>query len=617
MFFKKVLKVVIHHGFDNYFRIAKQVYKRYKRDGWEGIRYRLDKKYNVVDPTYFYSTQEHRKDLYKIWISQNETNILKTYPLNYFPLISILTPTYNTEEKYLIEMLESVLAQTYTNWELCIADDASTNETTLTILKEYESKYKNIKIVYRKQNGHISQASNSALSLASGEYIALLDHDDTLSPNALYEMAKKLNEDKNLKFIYSDEDKIDDKSQRFNPHFKSGWNPDMLFSQNYICHFTLLQKDIVEKIGGFREGYEGSQDYDLFLRYTKVVNENEIARVEKILYHWRAIEGSTALGSHEKNYTHEAGLKALKGYFKDQKGVQVHDGLMPNTYKVSYSIPFPAPLISLLIPTRDGYELIKKCIDSILTLTDYQNYEIIILDNQTTCTKTLDYFNSLKKNDKIRVLQYSHPFNYSAINNFGVEHAKGEIIGLINNDIEVINKEWLSEMVSQAIRKEIGAVGAKLYYPNNTIQHGGVILGIGGVAGHAHKYLHKRDPGYFSRLTIVHNLSAITGACLIVEKKLYQEAGGLNEENLAIAFNDVDFCLKLLHRGYHNLWTPYAELYHHESVSRGAEDNSEKIKRFNTEIAYMKERWLTSLQEDNSYNTNLTKVHENFGLNTI
>ncbi len=614
---------------DEPLRVIKKSYARYKKHGKGGMIERLYKEYDkLYPPLEKRRAQQSQKDTYTQWIMKNEADIFKVEPLKYNPKISIITPTYNTDEKYLQEMINSVLDQTYTNWELCIADDASINYDTIKLLQKYEKLDQRIKILYRKTNGHISEASNSALSLANGKYIAFLDHDDTLAPNALYEMVKKLNENKNLKLIYSDEDKIDENGKRFNPHFKSGWNPDLFFSQNYICHLVLIKKEIVDKIGGFRKGYEGSQDYDLLLRSLDYIKDNEIDRVEKVLYHWRAIKGSTAYGVGEKDYAHAAGIKALKDFFtKKDPNITVEDGLLPTTYKVTYPTTYKLstkdyrlsssdhPLVSLLIPTRDGYDILSKCIESIREKTIYPNYEIIVLDNETTCKKTLDYFEKIKQYENVKIVKYHYPFNYSAINNFGVKYAKGEIIGLINNDIEIISNGWLAEMVQHAIRPEIGAVGAMLYYDNDTIQHAGVILGIGGVAGHSHKYFPKDAHGYFSRLKIIQNYSAVTGACLLVKKELYEEVGGLNETDLKVAFNDVDFCLKLLEKGYRNLWTPYAEAYHHESISRGAEDDPEKIARFNKEVKFMRQQWFKFLKEDVMYNYNLTKSYENFGIN--
>lgn len=612
------------------FRIFQKSYARYKKHGKDGMLDRLDREYYRLYP--FDDRKVDQQKLYDSWIEKYEQDILNIEPLSYNPLVSIITPTYNTDVKYLKKMLDSVLAQTYINWELCIADDASSNKETLQVLQEYEKTYKNIKVTYRTENGHISEASNSALELAHGEYVAFLDHDDTLAPNALYEMVKKLNENQELKLIYSDEDKIDEDGKRHNPHFKSGWNPDMFFSQNYICHLVCIKKEIVESVGGFRKGYEGSQDYDLLLRIVDKLQDSEIDRIEKVLYHWRAIKGSTAYGSGEKNYAHEAGLKALQDHFeKIDTNITVEDGLLPNTYKVNYPICHSQrphrhsqldwesktnyPLVSILIPTRDGYDILKKCVESIFDKTTYPNYEIIILDNETTCQKTLNYFKKLKSNHNVTILEYHKPFNYSAINNFGVKHAKGEVIVLVNNDVEVISLNWLTEMVSHALRSDIGAVGAKLYYEDDTVQHAGVVLGIGGVAGHSHKYFQKKADGYFSRLKIIQNYSAVTAACLVVRKKLFEEVDGLEEQNLKVAFNDVDFCLKLKDKGYRNLWTPYAELYHYESKSRGVEDTPQKVERFNKEVRYMQDKWKQTLNEDKYYNKNLTLKHEDFSLN--
>lgn len=593
------------------FEIVKLTFKRYKNGGRREATKGINNAYKVLE-----ERDANKINIYEKWIQKNEKDIYLTEELIFKPLISIITPVYNTEEKYLQMMIESVLKQTYTNWELCIADDASSNKQTLKTLEKYNKLSKNIHVVYREENGHISEASNSALSTAKGEYIVLLDHDDMLAPNALYEMVQKLNKHRGLKFIYSDEDKIDENNKRFDPHFKSGWNPDMFFSQNYICHLVLLKKSIVESIDGFRKGYEGSQDYDLLLRYIKKIDEKEIAHIEKILYHWRAIKGSTAYSSSQKNYTETAGLKSLEDFFSNDLDMTVEQGLAPNTYKLNYPLPKKLPLVSIIIPTRDGYDILSQCIESILLKTDYTNYEIVIVDNQSSEIKTLDYCNELVKNHKnIRVLKYLKPFNYSAINNYAVEQAKGEIIALVNNDIEVINSSWLTELVQHTLRDDIGAVGAKLYYPDETLQHAGVVLGIGGVAGHSHKYFNKDAYGYFSRLQIIQNYSAVTAACLVVEKRLYTEVNGLDEANLSIAFNDVDFCLKLQEKGYRNLWTPYAKLFHHESVSRGSEDTPEKQERFKKEVLFMKSKWNTVLDNDRYYNKNLTKEFENFDLN--
>jgi len=378
----------------------------------------------------------------------------------------------------------------------------------------------------------------------------------------------------------------------------------------------VYKTSVLKKIGGFRVGVEGSQDHDLLLRATAGLNHNEVVHLPFILYHWRVIENSTASNASAKSYTTDAGIESIK-YFLEQSGqnASVEKGNYPNTYKVNWALPDEQPLVSLVIPTRDGYDILKQCLESIYDKTSYKNFEIIVVDNQTTCDKTLGLFSEYTNaKANFRVLKWDKPFNYSAINNFAVSQAEGEVVGLVNNDIEVINDDWLSEMVSHALRPEIGCVGAKLYYPNDTIQHAGVILGIGGVAGHSHKYFHKSEPGYFTRLHLVQNMSAVTAACLLVRKSVFEEVGGLNEQDLTVAFNDVDFCLKVHTAGYRNLFTPWAELYHHESISRGEEDTPEKVARFNKESEYMKGKWKKLLCNDTAYNPNLSNTHENFSL---
>lgn len=608
----KIFYIMWHDKFSNPFRVLEKSYARYRKNGYSGFRKGIHREYYSLVPRA--NGSRRNRIAYKKWIEQNERNILYAIPLAKEPLISIITPVYNTDKYYLEQMIGSVVAQTYKNWELCIADDASSDQETLNILDKYE-KLPNVKIVYRKENGHIAEASNTALSLASGEYIAFLDHDDMLAPHALYAMVEKINENPQLKFIYSDEDKIDVKGVRYFPHFKSGWNPDMFFSQNYIAHFTMIQTRVIDQIGGFRKGYEGSQDYDLYLRALSDLKKDEIGHVPKVLYHWRAIEGSTAFRADAKPYTTEAGISALKDYFQSQnETVEVMQGTLPNTYRVNYKLTRKPPLVSLLVPTRDGYDILSKCIQSIFDYTIYPSYEIIIIDNESKDPQTLAYLDTLKAHENVTIVEYHKPFNYSAINNFALQYAKGEIVGLFNNDVEIISAEWLTEMVQHALRPEIGAVGAKLYYEDDTVQHAGVILGIGGVAGHSHKYFPRTAYGYFSRLKIVQNLSAVTGACLVVRKSLYEEVGGLDEENLTVAFNDVDFCLKLQERGYRNLWTPYVELYHHESKSRGMEDTPEKKQRFHQEVQFMKQKWGDVLENDLYYNVNLTLDRENFDI---
>ncbi|TVU87581.1 glycosyltransferase family 2 protein [Vreelandella titanicae] len=536
--------------------------------------------------------------------------------LAFKPLVSVLVPVYNPTLEHLKSCLDSVLSQAYPYWQLCIADDASTDPAVAALLADYVEQDRRVHVVTRENNGHICAASNSALALAEGEYIALLDHDDCLANEALLEMVAALNQNPQARLLYSDEDKLDEREQRIDPHFKPDWNPDLLLAQNYISHLGMYETDLVREVGGFREGFEGSQDYDLVLRITAHLTPEQIVHVPKVLYHWRAVEGSTAMDSGQKDYTSQAGLDAVKEHVTTcHPGARVEHGAFANTYRIRWPMPNPEPLVSLLVPTRDRVEILKPCVDAILSRTNYHNFELLILDNQSTCSETLDYMDKVASQDsRVRVLRWEQPFNYSAINNFGAQQAKGTIIGLVNNDIEPINSDWLTEMVSQVSRPEIGCVGAKLYYPNDTIQHAGVILGIGGVAGHAHKYFTRHAIGYFTRLHLAHNLSAVTAACMLVRKSVFDEVGGLNEAHLAVAFNDVDFCLKVREAGYRNLWTPYAELYHHESISRGADDNAKKRARAAGEVAYMRETWADKLDSDPAYNPNLTLVHEDFSL---
>jgi len=528
------------------------------------------------------------------------------------PLISVLMPVYNPPLDMLEDAIRSVQGQLYPNWELCIADDASTDVGVHELLQRYADNDSRIKVVFRKNNGHISAASNSALELVKGEYIALLDNDDLLCEDALFRLVDAIITNPDAGLIYSDEDKIDASGQRYHPYFKPDWNPDLFLSHNMICHLGVYRTDLVRKLGGFREGYEGAQDYDLALRCTEQLSPQQIVHIPRVLYHWRSHPGSTAQAGSEKNYALLAGERALNDHFSRIKVAAKAELLDFGMYRAHYTIPTKAPLVSLIIPTRNGLALIKQCIDSIFAKTTYKNYEILIVDNNSDEPKTLAYLASLVKNKRIRVIRDKRPFNYSALNNAAVKNARGEYLALINNDIEVISPEWLTEMVSLAIQPGVGAVGARLLYPNDTLQHGGVITGLGGVAGHSHKHLNRRAPGYFNRARLIQTYSAVTAACLVIKKSIYQEVDGLDEANLKVAFNDIDFCLRVREAGYRNVWTPYAELYHHESATRGFEDTPKKQRRFTDEVHYMKKRWGDSLMNDPAYSPNLTVCHEDF-----
>lgn len=530
------------------------------------------------------------------------------------PRISIIMPVYNPNLNWLREAVKSVSNQLYDNWELCIADDCSTDANVKSELEALQKTDKRIRIAFRTENGHISAASNSAIELATGEWLALMDQDDLLGEDALYHIANVIVANPEAQLIYSDEDKINEAGKRFDPYFKPDWNPDLFLSHNMICHLGVYQRNLVEQLGRFRKGYEGAQDYDLALRVIEKVNADQIVHIPRILYHWRSHAESTAQAGSNKDYALLAGKKALDDHFQ-RTGVNANAELLDfGMYRAHYALPSDDPLVSLIIPTRNGLMLIKQCINSILEKTTYRNFEIIIVDNNSDDPETLAYFETFKGHDRVSVLHDERPFNYSALNNNAVKHAKGDYIGLVNNDIEVISPGWLSEMISIASQPGVGVVGARLWYPNDTLQHGGVIIGLGGVAGHSHKGLPRDAHGYFGRGQLIQTLSAVTAACLIVRKQIYNEVGGLNERDLSVAFNDVDFCLKVRAAGYRNVWTPYAELYHHESATRGLETTPEKQKRFQNEIRYMKQTWDTAYWNDPAYNPNLAIDREDFSL---
>ncbi|MEM8499153.1 MAG: glycosyltransferase family 2 protein [Pseudomonadota bacterium] len=531
------------------------------------------------------------------------------------PLISIILPIYNPPIHCLIDGIESVLSQSYQNWQLILVNDKSTTTEANELLARFGASDERIISISRLENGHISEASQTGLDAASGEFIALLDHDDLLPVRALARMAKEINRYPDAKFFYSDEDKINEHGDRYEPHFKSDWNPQLLLAQNYICHLSVISRELAQECGGFRKGFEGSQDHDLTLRCTAKLRPDQIRHVPEVLYHWRAIQGSTSLASDQKTYASQAGLRAVQEFLDlSVPGCRVVPADVPNAYRVRYPLPEKPPKVCLIIPTRNQKAITEQAINSILHKTEYQNYEILLIDNESTEADAVAYFVSLNSYDNIRVLRYNKPFNYSAINNFAVAQTDAEIVGFINNDIEVINENWLTEMVSLALRPESGCIGAKLYYAENKIQHAGVILGIGGVAGHSHKYFPKEHHGYFSRLALAQNLSAVTGACMLVRKSVYEQVNGLEENELKIAFNDVDFCLRVRAAGYLNVWTPYAELYHHESLSRGKEDTPEKVRRFNKEADWMRATWHRELENDPYYNPNLSLSHEDFSI---
>ena len=528
------------------------------------------------------------------------------------PLISIIMPVYNVDPKWLRRAIESVEAQWYEHWELCIADDKSSNEETLHYLRSIENP--KIKIRFLEQNLNISGASNAALALAEGEYIALLDNDDELTPDALYEMVKTINET-DADFIYSDEDFIDTKGNCSNPHFKPDFSPDLLLSHNYITHFVCFRRALLEETGAFNSAFDGAQDYDLFLRLTE--RSGTIRHIPKVLYHWRTLESSTSANAEAKPEAIERGRKVLEAAIA-RRGIDatVEHANLPHYFRVKYAIK-GEPLVSIIIPFKDKPELLEMSIGSILERSTYQNYEIIGISNNSQDPKVFEVMRDLEAKDpRVKFHEYNIEFNYAKINNYAVErYAKGEHIVLLNNDIEVISPDWIGAMLEHSQREEIGCVGAKLYYPDDTVQHAGVIVGLGGYAGHSHKMYPRENPGYFNRLNVIQNVSAVTAACLMVKKRLYQEVGGMDDEAFKVAYNDVDFCLRIRERGYWNLFTPYAQMYHHESISRGYETTPEKIARFTEEKKRLFRRHAEILIEgDPFYNPNLTQDKEDFSL---
>jgi O-antigen biosynthesis protein len=520
----------------------------------------------------------------------------------YQPRISILMPAYNTPQEYLEKAIESVRAQLYEDWELCICDDRSSvePERLRKYLQDCCDSDPRIKVVFSPENEGISSASNRALSLATGEFVGLLDHDDELSPNALFECVNLLQAHPEADIIYSDEDKLEPDGTRCDPFFKPDWSPEFLLSCMYTCHFGVYRRTKVNAVGGFRKGFEGSQDYDLMLRL--VERTQKVFHIPKILYHWRKSAGSTAASAAAKNGSIEAGRKALEEHMQ-RRGIPatVYNAGRENLYRVRPQIS-GLPLVSIIIPTKDGTSILRRCITSIENATSYRHFEILIVDNNSSSYSARKYFASIPH----KVVRFSEPFNFSKINNFAVSHAKGDYFVFLNNDTEVSSREWLSSMLELCQMEGVGIVGAKLYYPNRSIQHAGVVLGVGGVAGHSHKYFAANSNGYFDSLIAVRNYSAVTAACMMVKREAFENVKGF-DENLSVAFNDVDFCLRVREAGFRIVWTPYAELFHYESATRGYKTDPK-------EIAYMKARWGTALEKDPYYNPNLTLREENFAL---
>ena len=565
------------------------------------FKQKTSKEISKDSPVYLYDTPKLTREI------EEEISSFKEQPL-----ISIIMPVYNVDPKWLKLAIQSIENQWYDNWELCIADDKSTDKETINCLKNLNNP--KIKVKFLEKNLNISGASNAAIELASGEYIALMDNDDEITPDALYEMVKAINE-QNAEFIYSDEDFMTEEGECTNPHFKPDFSPDLLLSHNYITHFTCFKSSLLDKVGNFNSEFDGSQDYDLFLRLTE--KTSKIYHIQKVLYHWRMLESSTSANSEAKPEAIERGKKVLESALARRNiDATVEYGNLNHYFRVKYTID-NNPLVSIVIPFKDKPELLNVCINSILEKSTYQNFEIIGISNNSKQKETFDMMAFLEKKDsRVSFYEYNIDFNYAKINNYAVNtYAKGQHILLLNNDIEIITPEWIESMLEHSQRDKVGCVGAKLYYPNDTVQHAGIIIGLGGYAGHSHKMYPRDNPGYFNRLNVVQNVSAVTAACLMVKKELYTGINGMDEVNFKIAYNDVDFCLRVIERGYRNIFTPYAQMYHHESVTRGYETTPEKKARFKRERNNLGYRHNAIIKRgDPYYNPNLTLDIEDFSL---
>ncbi|MCI8858086.1 MAG: glycosyltransferase [Lachnospiraceae bacterium] len=558
----------------------------------------------------------------------------------YRPLISVVVPCYQTPEDYLLQMLDSVRLQSYSNWQLCLAD-ATPSDQVAKVVESYCQQYSETRIIYRhlQENQGIAGNTNAGINFAQGEWIGLLDHDDLLAPNALYEMVALMNQEPQMEALYSDEDQVEETRhglEHKKPHFKPDFSPDLLRSNNYITHFFCVKCSLVQKTGGLRAEFEGAQDYDFILRCTEVAAM--VGHVPKVLYHWRVHSNSTADNPLSKTYAYEAGQRALQEHLKrvGQPG-EVSQLMHFGFYRVKYPVK-GNPLVSILIPNKDQSDTLRRCIESLMK-SSWQNFEIIIVENNSQESETFQYYQELctqfRENDPqlpenqtqaiygqgtlpggqlVKVVVWESGFNYSAINNFGASYAQGEYFVLLNNDIEMITINWLEEMLGNCQRPEVGIVGARLYYPDQTIQHAGIVLGIDGIAANMFPGLRRGQEGYYHKAAIQLNYSAVTAACLMVSQEIYQKVHGL-EEQLAVAFNDLDFCLRVCKEGYLVVYDPFVEAYHYESKSRGEEDTKEKVYRFGEEIEFIRTRWIDLLKKgDPYYNPNFSLKKCNYAL---
>lgn len=549
---------------------------------------------------------------------EEELETQKKEVFDYRPKLSIVIPAYKTPERYLKEMLQSIKDQTYQNWEVCVADGSPRGESSERVLKKFAEQDKRFKYVILGENKGISGNTNAAMDMATGDFIVLADHDDTIPPHALYECVKAINMDPEYDVIYSDEDKLDmDGKALFDPHFKPDFNPDLLTSVNYICHLFVVNRDLVDAVGGFRQEFDGAQDYDFIFRCTEAARK--IYHIPKVLYHWRCHQNSTASNPESKMYAFEAGSRAIKAHFQrcNIPVESVEKGVDFGIYHTKFAIK-GEPLVSVVIPNKDHHSDLDLCIRSLMEKGTYKNLEFIVVENNSTDKATFSYYERIQKEyPNVRVVTWEKGFNFSAINNFGVKHARGEYLLFLNNDTEIIEKDVIREMLGYCQREDVGAVGARLLYQDDTIQHAGVVVGFGGIAGHTFIGLHRAENSYFHRAMCAQDYSAVTAACIMTKKALFDQVEGFTEE-LAVAFNDIDFCMKIRSLGKLVVYNPYALLYHYESKSRGLEDTPEKVARFNREIAIFAKRWPDILRNgDPYYNPNLTLRKSNFALRDL
>lgn len=578
----------------------RKVYASYKQLGIRTTIHRISDKISrtstSLETTISYDWWQKSKE--NEFLNNNDIIVEEIISWNKKPLISVIMPTYNSKVIWLEEAVQSLLLQPYMNWELIISDDYSTSNETISKIEELGQSDDRIHVYLNQENRGISGNTNVGLENAKGDLITFLDHDDVLSPNALYEVVKAFNIEE-FDILYSDEDKIGNNEYE-DAFFKPDYSPDYLLSCNYFNHLTVYRKEIINRVGYLRSEFDGAQDYDLLLRATEI--SNKIVHIPHVLYHWRKVPGSTAESFDAKSYAHEAGKKAVQEALirRGERGA-VFDTGYPGHYRVNREL-VSIPLVSILIPIKDKVDILKNCLDSIKKST-YKNIEILIIDNGSKELQTLNYLDSLAGD--YRVIRYDIPFNYSRLNNWAAKEASGEYLLFLNNDIEVITPDWIEQMLQHAQRPEVGVVGAKLYYADERIQHAGVVLGIGGVAGHSHKYFNRYSNGYFSCLIDIRNYSAVTAACMLVSKEIFEKVNGFDEINLAVAFNDVDLCLRIGALGYYCVYTPYAELWHHESLSRGLDINYR-------EVFYMQKLWWFKISNDPFYNVNLSLTYEDF-----